>query len=102
MPTDWCAFYPDLPISPQTLLPGESEIANFGQNPVNLKMFKFVPSDLGSSRPLVVALHGCLQKATSYDDETGWVELAKKYRFASLLPQQQMTNNSSRGLPTKW
>ncbi|MBD8528401.1 MULTISPECIES: PHB depolymerase family esterase [unclassified Massilia] len=73
------------------LLPGESEVRDFGSNPGNLKMFKYVPKDLGSARPLVVALHGCTQSATKYDDETGWTQLADKMRFVLVLPQQDQT-----------
>jgi poly(hydroxyalkanoate) depolymerase family esterase len=90
----FCAFFPFLPGCPgpnTPLLPGESEVSNFGSNPGNLKMFRYVPENLGSARPLVVALHGCTQSATKYDDETGWTQLADKLRFALLLPQQDQT-----------
>jgi poly(hydroxyalkanoate) depolymerase family esterase len=91
-PLGFCAFFPSLPGCPGTdtprLLPGESEVSNFGSNPGNLKMFKYIPKNLASSRPLVVALHGCTQSATTYDDETGWTQLADKLRFALVLPQQ--------------
>jgi poly(hydroxyalkanoate) depolymerase family esterase len=69
------------------------EISGFGTNPGNLQMFKYVPANLGASRPLVVALHGCLQGASDYDDETGWTALADQWGFALLLPQQQLANN---------
>lgn len=92
LPFGFCAFFPSLPGCPgtdkQQLLPGESEVSNFGSNPGNLKMFKYIPKNLGNSRPLVVALHGCTQSATTYDDETGWTQLADKLRFALVLPQQ--------------
>jgi poly(hydroxyalkanoate) depolymerase family esterase len=52
-------------------------------------MFKYVPQKLDPSRPLVVALHGCAQQARTYDDETGWIKFADKYRFALLFPQSQ-------------
>jgi poly(hydroxyalkanoate) depolymerase family esterase len=58
-------------------------------------MFRYVPDGLGSGRPLVVALHGCTQAAGGFDDETGWVELAERMRFAVVLPQQQSANNFS-------
>jgi poly(hydroxyalkanoate) depolymerase family esterase len=66
------------------------EVVGFGSNPGQLRMFKYVPQNLGAVRPLVVALHGCTQQAQGYDDETGWVKLADKYRFALLLPQEQV------------
>ena len=72
-----------------------SEVTGFGSNPGNLRMFKYVPSGLPAGAPMVVALHGCAQSASSYDDETGWQLLADRYRFSLLLPQQQSANNSS-------
>lgn len=72
-----------------------TEVTGFGSNPGNLRMFKYVPAGLPTDAPLVVALHGCAQSASSYDDETGWQMLADRWQFALLLPQQQSANNSS-------
>lgn len=69
------------------------EVTGFGSNPGNLQMFKYVPNDLPANSPLVVALHGCKQSASDYDEETGWVKFAEKERFALLLPQQRYINN---------
>jgi poly(hydroxyalkanoate) depolymerase family esterase len=73
----------------------QTEVTGFGTNPGNLRMFKYVPAGLPAGAPLVVALHGCAQSATSYDAETGWQLLADRWHFALLLPQQQSSNNSS-------
>jgi poly(hydroxyalkanoate) depolymerase family esterase len=72
-----------------------TEVTGFGSNPGNLKMFKIVPSGLPANAPVVVAMHGCAQSASSYDVETGWVLLANRWKFALVLPQQQSGNNSS-------
>jgi poly(hydroxyalkanoate) depolymerase family esterase len=72
------------------------EVKSFGSNPGNLRMFKYVPDRLPSSPPLVVALHGCLQYAADYDDETGWLKLADQWGFALLFPEQKGTNNLRR------
>ena len=77
------------PVSAQT------EVTGFGSNPGNLRMFKHVPAGLPSNAPLVVALHGCSQSASSYDAEPGWQLLAERWQFALLLPQQQSGNNAS-------
>lgn len=95
--TQWCTLIPTLPgcISPvdSTLTP----VTGFGSNPGNLEMFKYVPQDLGTSpRPLVVALHGCVQGASNYNDETGWMKFADKFHFALLLPQQKQVNHPAR------
>lgn len=65
-----------------------AEVVSFGSNPGQLRMFKYVPAGLAPGRPLVVALHGCTQQATGYDDETGWIALADRHRFALLFPQE--------------
>ena len=73
----------------------QTETTGFGTNPGNLRMFRYVPGGLSANAPLVVALHGCSQTASSYDAETGWQLFADRFRFALLLPQQQSANNSS-------
>jgi poly(hydroxyalkanoate) depolymerase family esterase len=69
------------------------EVTRFGTNPGNLRMFAFVPASLQHSRALVVILHGCGQTAAGYDRGAGWSTLAKRYGFALLLPEQQVSNN---------
>jgi poly(hydroxyalkanoate) depolymerase family esterase len=66
-----------------------TEVAEFGSNPGNLRMFKYLPDRLQNPAPLVVALHGCQQTAAAYDDETGWRPLADRWGFALLLPEQK-------------
>ena len=83
----WCVWFPWFPGCDATNAP-LAEVTGFGSNPGNLKMFTYRPASLGASRPLVVALHGCTQQASSYDDEPGWIKFADKHRFALLLPQQ--------------
>src|SRR6516165_9441110 len=71
------------------------EVSRFGSNPGELRMFVFVPAHLQQSRALVVVLHGCGQTAANYDLGAGWSTLAKRYGFALLLPEQQVTNNAN-------
>lgn len=67
-----------------------SEVANFGSNPGNLKMFKYMPDRLRDPAPLVVVLHGCNQSAAGYYDRSGWAKYADEAGFALLLPEQQV------------
>jgi poly(hydroxyalkanoate) depolymerase family esterase len=69
------------------------EVTWFGSNPGSLRMFRYVPDGLPSGRPLVVAMHGCTQSASAYDNETGWTQWATRWGFALVLPQQQSLNN---------
>ena len=71
--------------------PGDSplvEIAEFGANPGELRMFSFVPDHLPPAPALVVVLHGCGQTAAGYDMGAGWSTLAEHYGFALLMPEQ--------------
>jgi len=69
------------------------EIRDFGSNPGNLRMHAYVPDGVGTSPPLVVALHGCTQTADSYDHGAGWSQLADRLGFVLVFPEQQSANN---------
>lgn len=98
----WCIWFPWWPLcsNNENHLSGcgerLTEVSGFGSNPGNLKMCTYVPENLETSRPLVVALHGCNQQAADYDDETGWIKFADRHQFSLLLPQQKDANNISK------
>ena len=71
------------------------EIADFGSNPGNLRMFSYVPPALQQPCALVVVLHGCGQTAAAYDLGAGWSMLAKQFGFVLLMPEQRRTNNAN-------
>lgn len=71
------------------------EVTGFGSNPGALRMFRYVPDGLPSGRPVVVALHGCTQDAAGYGTGSGWIQLADRWRFSLVLPQQSTANNAS-------
>ncbi|MFD5078462.1 alpha/beta hydrolase family esterase [Streptomyces sp. NPDC058371] len=71
------------------------EVTGFGSNPGALKMFRYLPAGLPAGRPVVVALHGCTQNAAGYGTGSGWTELADRWGFSVVLPQQQTANNAS-------
>src|SRR5206468_8709093 len=81
--------------SPQAFAASPVEVTDFGFNPGNLRMFEFLPDGLLPSAPLVVVMHGCTQNATTFANETGWIQLADKFGFALALPQQTHVNNPS-------
>jgi len=70
-----------------------AEVAGFGSNPGNLRMFTHLPRKLPRNPPLVVALHGCTQTATVYDHGSGWSSLADAHGFVVVFPEQQRANN---------
>ena len=65
---------------------------DFGTNPGALNGWSFVPDGAGAM-PLVVVLHGCTQDAASYDAGSGWSDLAERFGFAVLFPEQTRANN---------
>src|SRR5215468_10140882 len=69
------------------------ELAGFGANPGNLRMFAYAPEHMPPNAPLVIALHGCTQTSDEYDHGTGWSSLADRLGFAVVYPQQQPANN---------
>ncbi|ROP35134.1 extracellular catalytic domain type 1 short-chain-length polyhydroxyalkanoate depolymerase [Saccharothrix texasensis] len=71
------------------------EVTGFGTNPGNLQMFRYVPAGLPAGRPVVVALHGCTQNATGYGTATGWMQLADRWKFTVVAPQQKSQNNAN-------
>jgi poly(hydroxyalkanoate) depolymerase family esterase len=72
-----------------------AEIADFGDNPGDLRMFAFVPEHLQPRPALVVVLHGCGQTAAGYDMGAGWSTLAERFGFALLMPEQRPSNNAN-------
>jgi poly(hydroxyalkanoate) depolymerase family esterase len=90
-----CAALPDAPATGGvTQAVTLTQVTGFGSNPGNLKMFVYVPSGLPAGAPLVVAMHGCTESASVYSTQTEWGNLADRFRFAVVFPEQQSGNNS--------
>ncbi len=70
-------------------------VAEFGLNPGDLRMWTYAPPNLPSGAPLVVVLHGSTQSARDYAVGAGWVQLADRYHFALLCPEQTRANNGT-------
>jgi poly(hydroxyalkanoate) depolymerase family esterase len=71
------------------------EVAAFGSNPGDLKMFKYIPDGLPASAPLIVVMHGCTQNARTYAKESGWIQLADNLHLALVMPEQIKPNNQN-------
>lgn len=67
-------------------------IVEFGSNPGALAGWCRVPAE-AINVPLVIVLHGCTQTAPGYGQGSGWTELADRFGFALLLPEQTRANN---------
>ena len=70
-------------------------VSGFGANQGGLRMWVHVPDALPPGAPLVVVLHGCGQTAAGYAAGAGWLELADRYGFAVLCPEQVRANNAN-------
>lgn len=70
---------------------------SFGANPGNLRMYSYIPESVDTIKniPLVVVLHGCTQNAETIAKQSGWNQLANRYHFAVLYPEQKFINNTS-------
>ena len=55
----------------------------------------YVPAAAGANRPLIVFLHGCIQTAEQAASATRLNQLADRYRFVAVYPQQNVTTGSS-------
>ena len=89
----WSSLIPGQAADPAT---GERlhAVDQFGANPGELRMLRYLPPNLPAGAPLVVALHGCTQTAAGFDTGTGWSELAERNGFALLMPEQVRSNNA--------
>lgn len=77
----------------QSLSASLQPIEDFGSNPGQLNMYVYVPDGNEPNSTMVLALHGCLQKASDFDDETGLTALADALKFVLLFPEQRQANN---------
>lgn len=68
-------------------------VDDYGPNPGQLDMYVYVPDGSGQNVTMVVALHGCLQQASDFDDETGLKKYADALKLVLLFPQQRAANN---------
>ena len=92
----WCVSMLVLTLgNPHAFAASAAEVTNFGSNPGNLRMFKYIPDQLPLSAPLVVVLHGCTQNARTFANQSGWIQLADKMHFALALPEQKQANNQN-------
>ncbi|MFI5150164.1 MAG: PHB depolymerase family esterase [Bacteroidia bacterium] len=84
-------LFPCLFAGSQTMTP----VTGFGTNPGALNMYKYVPTGISGPAPLVIAMHGCTENASTFASQTGWNKLADLHKFYVIYPEQVSANNSS-------
>lgn len=70
-----------------------TDMKEFGTDPGSLHADTYIPKNFPNHGPLVVVLHGSTQSAESYDQGSGWSDLADECGIALLYPEQRKTNN---------
>jgi poly(hydroxyalkanoate) depolymerase family esterase len=93
-----CAAPPDHVEAQRAAL---ESVSSFGANPGNLTMYRYVPTGVGPSAPLVVALHACSMTAADYVG-AGWNQLADAHHFYVLYPEQKTANNTLQCFNWSW
>jgi poly(hydroxyalkanoate) depolymerase family esterase len=68
-------------------------VRGFGANPGQLDMKVYAPGHRKRRGALVVVLHGCTQTAADYAVPAGWLDLAERFGFVVLAPEQLRSNN---------
>ncbi|MBF0410488.1 MAG: PHB depolymerase family esterase [Candidatus Riflebacteria bacterium] len=72
---------------------GLVRVKDFGDNPGNLEMYKFIPVPEPKNAPLIVVLHGTTQNSHGYACISEWNKLAQRYGLILLYPEQRKRNN---------
>ncbi|MFD8231437.1 PHB depolymerase family esterase [Streptomyces sp. NPDC059696] len=63
-----------------------TEVANFGTNPSNLRMYLYVPESVTAKPAIVVAMHWCTGSGPDMYNGTEYDTLADRYGFIVLYP----------------
>ncbi len=62
------------------------QVTNFGNNPSNNKMYIYVPNNVRSNPPILVALHYCTGTGPAFFSGTSFASLADQYGFIVIYP----------------
>lgn len=66
---------------------GLEQVNSFGDNPTNAKMFIYVPQELASPPPVIVAIHFCTGTASAYFNGSPYHQLADTKGFIVIYPE---------------
>lgn len=80
-------FLAALPLALAQGTGGLEQITSFGDNPSGAKMYIYVPSDLASPAPVVVAVHYCTGTAEAYFNGSPYRQLADDKGFIVVYPE---------------
>lgn len=66
-----------------------SKVNDFNAGPTKLGMYVYVPSNLKTPAPIVVAVHHCQGSATQYSTESKYMPLANSHNFILIYPNSR-------------
>ncbi|KAB5578732.1 acetyl xylan esterase [Coniochaeta sp. 2T2.1] len=64
-----------------------TQVADFGPNTSNTKMYIYVPAKLAPKPPVIVAIHYCTGTAQAYYSGTPYAQLAEQHGFIVIYPE---------------
>src|SRR5690606_35773818 len=62
------------------------EVTGFGANPTNLRMHLYVPDNVGSRPPVLLAIHYCTGSGPALHSGTEFASLADRHKFIVVYP----------------
>ncbi|RHZ61550.1 uncharacterized protein CDV56_108851 [Aspergillus thermomutatus] len=63
------------------------QVTNFGDNPSNVAMYIYVPTNLATNPSIIVAIHYCTGTAEAYFTGSPYATLAEQYGFIVIYPE---------------
>ncbi|KAB8220000.1 putative acetylxylan esterase A [Aspergillus novoparasiticus] len=63
------------------------QVTDFGDNPSNVKMYIYVPTNLASNPGIIVAIHYCTGTAQAYYQGSPYAQLAETHGFIVIYPE---------------
>ncbi|KAI1371200.1 putative Acetylxylan esterase A [Hypoxylon crocopeplum] len=66
-----------------------TRVTGFTSGPTNVGMYIYVPTNLKTPAPIVVAVHHCQGSATGYSTESGYMPLANSHGFILIYPNSK-------------
>ena len=66
-----------------------TKVNDFKGTPTNLGMYSYVPKNLKTPAPILVAVHHCQGSAQGYSTETRYMPLADQHGFIIIYPNSK-------------
>lgn len=70
-----------------------TEVPDFGPNPTNLKMFLYVPDNIGVRPAVMVGVHWCHGTAQNFYSGNQYRSLANQYKFIMIYPNANSSDS---------